>query len=134
MHIYELLCVSAINCHPHGDINTNNCKSAHAIHTLNNKHEYGPIQYTMKLIKTCHKVGCINCFENSYIQLHQYQVLTDKVLAKRILSLLVLTIHKPNTLAHSNHTVYRSTCSMMLGQYTTLAYIRHISTQHRLFI
>jgi hypothetical protein len=42
----------------HRYIKTNEQKSAYALHTLNNKHEYGPLQSTMKLlINTVKKVG-----------------------------------------------------------------------------
>jgi hypothetical protein len=39
----------------HRHIRTNEPKSAYALHILNNKHEYGPLQSTMELIKSCKK-------------------------------------------------------------------------------
>jgi len=43
------------------------------IHILNNKHEYGPKQTTIEIIKTWNKDWYMNCLENFYIQQYQLQ-------------------------------------------------------------
>jgi hypothetical protein len=45
-------------------ITTNNPRSAYAKHILDNQHEYGPIDPTMRLLKTCSKGNIMNCWEN----------------------------------------------------------------------
>jgi len=49
-------------------IKTNNPQSAYALHILNNRHEYGPLDETMQMIKTCTKGRYMNCWETMYIQ------------------------------------------------------------------
>ena len=49
-------------------IKTNDPKSAYALHVLNNRHEYGPIETTMSLIRSCRKGSHMNTLENFYIQ------------------------------------------------------------------
>jgi hypothetical protein len=58
----------------HRYIKTNEPKSAYALHILNNKHEYGPLQSTMELLKTCKKGWHMNILENFYIQQHYQKV------------------------------------------------------------
>jgi hypothetical protein len=50
-------------------IRTNNLNSAYAMHILNNKHEYGTANETLKLIKPCHEGLKMNCWESFYIQI-----------------------------------------------------------------
>jgi hypothetical protein len=52
---------------------TNDRKSAYALHILNNRHEYGPIQNTMELLKIFKKGWCMNATENFYIQIYHQQ-------------------------------------------------------------
>ena len=52
----------------HRYIRTNDPKSAYALHILNNRHEYGPLQPTMELLKICNKGWRMNTMESSYIQ------------------------------------------------------------------
>lgn len=54
-------------------IKSNEPKSAYALHILNKKHEYGTIQSTMKVLKTCKKGWKMNILENFYIQKHQQE-------------------------------------------------------------
>jgi len=55
---------------------TNNTLSAYAVHFLQNKHEYGTIEDTPQLLKTCRKSTCMNCGETLYMQIfHQHKVL-----------------------------------------------------------
>jgi hypothetical protein len=49
-------------------IETNDPKSAYAMHILNNKHEYGPLKSTMELLRTCKKGWHMKILENVYIQ------------------------------------------------------------------
>ena len=49
-------------------IKTNNPQSAYALHILNNRHEYGPQEETMQMVKACKKGKHMNCWEAMYIQ------------------------------------------------------------------
>jgi hypothetical protein len=42
------------------------------LHTLNNLHEYEPINNSMSQLKQVHKGLSMNSFEQFYIQLHHY--------------------------------------------------------------
>ena len=57
-------------------IRTNNPLSAYALYILQNKHEYGKITDTLKLLKTWRKGTYMNGLEALYMQLfHQHKVL-----------------------------------------------------------
>jgi len=43
-------------------IRHNESQSAYALHILNNKHEYGPISYTMTLLKHINKTSRTNTY------------------------------------------------------------------------
>ena len=49
-------------------IKTNNPQSGYALHILNNTHEYGPQEETMRMVKACKKGKHMNCWEAMYIQ------------------------------------------------------------------
>jgi len=49
-------------------VRTNNPQSAYAIHILQNRHEYGPSNNTLQLLKACTKGMRMNCWEAMYIQ------------------------------------------------------------------
>jgi len=49
-------------------IRTNNPQSAYATHILQNRHEFGPQNETLQLIKTCAKGMRMNCWESISIQ------------------------------------------------------------------
>jgi len=51
-------------------IKYNNPQSAYAAHILQNRHECGPQQETLQLLKHCHKGTRMTCWENLYIQTH----------------------------------------------------------------
>ena len=51
-------------------IRTNNPQSAYATHILQNKHEFGPKEEILQLLKTCTKGGRMNCWEALFIQEH----------------------------------------------------------------
>jgi hypothetical protein len=51
-------------------IKTNDPKSAYTLHVLNNRHEFGPINSTMTLIRSRKKGSHMNTLENFYI--HDY--------------------------------------------------------------
>jgi len=54
-------------------IKTNNSLSTHALHILQNRHEYGTIADTLQLLKTCQKGTRMNCWEALYMQVfHQH--------------------------------------------------------------
>jgi len=53
-------------------IRTNNPKSAYALHILQNRHEYGPLNETMRLLNQVNKTTSLIPYERLYIQtLHQ---------------------------------------------------------------
>ena len=54
-------------------IKTNNPASAYATYILNNRHEYGTANDTLKLIHPCRKSKKMNHGENMYIQIHRQQ-------------------------------------------------------------
>jgi len=51
-------------------IKYNNPQSAYAAHILQNRHEYGPQEETLQLLKHCHKGTRMTCWENLYTQTH----------------------------------------------------------------
>ena len=50
-------------------IRSNNTTSVYATHILNNRHEYGTAENTLKLIHPCRKGQKMNNLENVYIQM-----------------------------------------------------------------
>ena len=58
-------------------IRTNNLQSAYAKHILQNRHEYGTIENTQQLLKTCRKSTLMNCWETLYMQIFHQQQNTD---------------------------------------------------------
>ena len=55
-----------------------NC-SSYAMHILNNRHDYGTAEKTLKLLKPCHKGPRMNCWETFYMQLfHQHGTLINE--------------------------------------------------------
>ena len=60
-------------------IRNNNPKSAHALHILNNRHEYGTAEETLELLKPSNKGTRMNCWEAFYMQaFHQHKILIKK--------------------------------------------------------
>jgi len=54
-------------------------QSAFAMHILNNKHEYGPINNTMILLKHINKISLLLPYQQLYIQTyHQHKQLISK--------------------------------------------------------
>ena len=45
--------------------------SAYAMHILNNRHEFGPAEETLRLLKPCTKGTKMNCWEALYMYLHR---------------------------------------------------------------
>ena len=54
-------------------IRSNNTTSAYAEHILNNRHEYGTAENTLKLVHPCRKGQKMNNWENLYIQIYRQQ-------------------------------------------------------------
>jgi hypothetical protein len=54
-------------------IKTNNPASAYATHILNDRHEYGTANDTLKLIQPSRKSKKMNHWENMYIQIYRQQ-------------------------------------------------------------
>jgi len=60
-------------------INSNNSTSAYAAHILNNRHEYGTKEDTLKLLKKCQEGKHTHCWEALYMQtFHQKKVLINE--------------------------------------------------------
>jgi len=60
-------------------IRSNNSTSAYAAHILENRHEYGPKEKTLQLLKPCRKGKHMDCWEALYMQvLRHKQVLIDE--------------------------------------------------------
>ena len=61
-------------------IKTNNPASAYATHILNNRHEYGAANDTLKLIQPRRKSTKMNYWESMYIQIYgqQKQLITEQ--------------------------------------------------------
>jgi hypothetical protein len=51
-------------------IKNNNPTSAYATHILNNRHEFGPTEETLKLLKPCTKGTRMNCWESLFMHIH----------------------------------------------------------------
>jgi hypothetical protein len=51
-------------------IRYNNPNSAYAMHILNNRHDFGPKEETLKLLKPCTKGTRMNCWEALFIHIH----------------------------------------------------------------
>ena len=49
-------------------IKTNNPVSAYALHSLNNRHEYGNPERTLHFLKTCSRGKKMNCWESFYME------------------------------------------------------------------
>jgi len=56
-------------------IKNNNPISAYAAHILNNRHEFGPTEETLKLLKPCTKGTRMNCWESLFMHVHYKQVI-----------------------------------------------------------
>ena len=50
-----------------------NPTSAYATHILDNRHEFGPAEETLKLLKPCTKGTKMNCWETFFMQVHHKQ-------------------------------------------------------------
>jgi hypothetical protein len=60
-------------------INAMSSTSAYALHILNNKHDFGTAEDTLKLLKSCHKGTRMNCWETVYMQLfHRHDTLNNE--------------------------------------------------------
>ena len=61
----------SINCkYSSASVPEINPQSAYALHILNNRHEYGPMNRVMKILKPCRKGKLMNTWETMFIQLH----------------------------------------------------------------
>jgi hypothetical protein len=69
-------------------IRTNNPRSAYGKYIFENKHEYGPVRTTRKLMKPCSKGKIMNCWENLYIQqtFHKGQLIPEQTLQEHNIS------------------------------------------------
>jgi len=69
-------------------IRSNNITSAYAKHILNNRHEYGTAENTLKLIHQCRKGQKMNNWENLYIQMYRQ---LDRLITEQL-------VNEPNPL------------------------------------
>jgi hypothetical protein len=56
-------------------IRNNNPTSAYAMHILNNRHEFGTAEETLKLIKPCNKGTRMNCWQTFMQMYHKHNIL-----------------------------------------------------------
>jgi len=64
-------------------IRNNSSTSAFATHILDNRHEFGPAEKTLKLLKPCSKGSRMDCWESLFIHLHhKHDILIDEQQAK----------------------------------------------------
>jgi hypothetical protein len=57
----------------------NNPTSAYAMHILNNRHDFGPTEETLKLLKPRTKGKRMNCWEALFIRIfHRHNILISK--------------------------------------------------------
>ena len=60
-------------------IRNNSSTSAYATHILDNRHEFGPAEETLKLLKPCSKGSRMDCWESLFIHLHhRHKILIDE--------------------------------------------------------
>ena len=60
-------------------IRNNSSTSAYATHILDNRHEFGPAEETLKLLKPCSKGSRMDCWESLFIYLHhRHNILIDE--------------------------------------------------------
>jgi hypothetical protein len=52
-------------------IRINNPNSVYAMHILNNKHEYGEANETLKFLNPCNKGLKMNCWKSFHIQIYR---------------------------------------------------------------
>jgi hypothetical protein len=78
-------------------------------HILNNRHEYGTTNDTLKLIQPCRKSMKMNHWENMYIQIYgqQDQLITEQQINE--LNPLYELAQLPHTLQNSSQTYHQQT-------------------------
>jgi len=60
-------------------IRNNSSTSAYATHILDNRHEFGPAEETLKMLKPCSKGSRMDCWESLFIHLHhRHNILIDE--------------------------------------------------------
>ena len=60
-------------------IRNNNPTSAYALHILDNRHEFGPEEEILKLLKPCTKGTRMNCWEALFMHIHyKYNILISE--------------------------------------------------------
>jgi hypothetical protein len=85
-------------------IRNNNPTSAYAMHILHNRHKFGPVEETLKLLKPCTKGTKMNCWEALYMNTHHRQgllILEQQVTDINPLFDLAITPHDLHTLLHT---------------------------------
>jgi len=90
-------------------IKTNNPVSAYVTHILNNRHEYGTANDTLKLIQPCRKSMKMNHWENVYIQIYRQQ--DQRITEQQIneLNPLYELAQLPHTLRNSSQADHQQT-------------------------
>ena len=81
-------------------IKHNTPKSSYALHILNNKHEYGPINDTMVLLKHINRTTLLIPFEQLYIQTyhHHKQLIPEQHMSEH--NPMYLLIHYVHNSSH----------------------------------
>ena len=74
-------------------------------HTLNNRHEYGTANDTLKLIQPCRKSMKMNHWENMYIQIYrqQDQLITEQQINENSLYELAQLPHTLRNSSQADH-------------------------------
>ena len=82
-------------------IRNNNATSAYAEHILNNIHEYGTADNTLRLIKPCNKGNRMNHWENLYIQIYRQHGHLIEEQHTNDINQLFTQAYPPRTITHS---------------------------------
>jgi len=84
----------------------NNPTSAYAMHILNNRHEFGPAEKTLKLVKPCTKGTRMNCWKTLYMHLHHKR--------STLISEQQVNDTNPRSTWHTYHVTYNTSRSSVL--------------------
>ena len=74
-YVQPCICRTVQKTHNHATqrthtLHNNSSTSAYATHILDNRHEFGPAEETLKLLKPCSKGSRMDCWESLFIHLH----------------------------------------------------------------
>jgi hypothetical protein len=99
-------------------VRNNNPTSAYAMHIPNNRHEFGPAEETLELLKQCTKGTKMNCWETVYTHMHYRQgslIPKQQVTQTNPLFELAIIPRNLHTLPTLGHVKEPNTCSKLRG-------------------